>query len=385
MTSPTRIACAQLLRQPGRFAIAVAGVVFAVVLILMQLGFSDALYESSVRLHRQLRADLVVVHPHYAYLANPTPFTQRRVDQARAHPDVIATGAIYYQLAPWKNPLDGSARNLLVIGVAPIGEPLALENLSDRAHWIRVPDVVWFDRRSRAEFGFLEAYASAGGGLLAEIANRRVRVAGTYDLGTSFAVDGSVVTSEDNFLRLLPQRQRGVIDIGTIRLRPGADIDGVRAALERRMPNDVIVLTIPEFIAREQAWWRSNTPIGYVFTFGALMSFVVGCVVVYQILFVNVADRLRDYATLKAIGYRDAQLYGVVLRQAGLLAVLGFTPGCAAAFGLYRLTAWATQLPMDLTIGTAAAVFALTALMCALSGAAALRKVGAADPAEVFA
>lgn len=384
MIASAQLAWSQLAQQPARFAVALAGVVFAVVLILMQLGFSDALYASSVRLHERLTGDLVLIHPHYLYLANSKPFSQRRLYQAQQEDGVATVSRIYYELAPWKHPQTGSTRNLLVLGVEPIVGPLNLANLSDPQGRVRVPEKAWFDRQSRPEFGFAESYRVEKP-LLTEINNRRVEIAGTYDLGPSFAVDGSIVTSEDNFLRLLPHRRRGLIDIGVIALQPGADVRRVQLALTQRLPHDVLVLTKAEFIAREQGHWRRNTPIGYVFGFGVLMSFVVGSIIVYQILFVNVADRLRDYATLKAIGYRDRYLYGIVLEQAGLLAVLGFAPGAFLCMGLYSVTASATRLPMVLSFETCLLVFGLTLLMCAFSGAAALRKVSAADPAEVFA
>jgi len=384
MAASARLAWSQLARQPARFAVALAGVVFAVVLILMQLGFSDALYASSVRLHQCLAGDLILIHPHYLYLANSKPFSQRRLYQALQTEGVASVSRLYYELAPWKHPRTGTTRNLLVIGVEPISGPLTFANLSDPHERVRVPEKVWFDRQSRPEFGFAEVY-DIERPLLAEINNRRVEIAGTYDLGPSFAVDGSVVTSEDNFLRLLPHRRRGLVDIGVIALKPEVDVRIIQAEIAGRLPNDVQVLTKAEFVAREQAHWRRNTPIGYVFGFGVLMSFVVGSIIVYQILFVNVADRLRDYATLKAIGYRDRYLYGVVLQQAGLLSVLGFLPGALLCIGLYSVTAAATRLPMVLSVQTCLLVFALTVLMCAFSGAAALRKVSAADPAEVFA
>jgi putative ABC transport system permease protein len=151
------------------------------------------------------------------------------------------------------------------------------------------------------------------------------------------------------------------------------------------LPPDVEVLTKAGFIAREQAYWRKNTPIGYVFTFGVVMGLVVGAVIVYLVLFVNVAERLPEFATLKAIGFTDRALFGVVLQQALILAALGFAPGMLMCCGLYTLTAHATHLPLELTFGTSGLVFALTLVMCCASGAAALRKVRAADPAEVFA
>jgi putative ABC transport system permease protein len=67
-----------------------------------------------------------------------------------------------------------------------------------------------------------------------------------------------------------------------------------------------------------------------------------------------------------------------------LLAVLGFVPGAAAAEGLYALMRRFANMPVTLTGPMAGAVLGLTVLMCCLSGVFALRKVGSADPADLF-
>ena len=144
------------------------------------------------------------------------------------------------------------------------------------------------------------------------------------------------------------------------------------------------MLTKADFVEREKAYWNSATPIGYVFAFGAIMGFVVGTIIVYQILFADVSDHLAEYATLRAMGYSNGFLSGVVVQQAIILAVLGFVPGLGASMLLYQSAGNATQLPLILTVERGFAVLGLTVAMCAISGLIALRKVRALDPAEIF-
>jgi putative ABC transport system permease protein len=365
--------------------VATAGVVFAVVLIFMQLGFSDALFVSAVRLHRCLDADLVLISPQYSYLGMSKAFSQRRLYQARADAGVASATALSFEVVPWKNRDTGQTRGIFVLGLDSSSAPLQLPGLNEQLHRLRVSDAVLFDRSSRPEFGVMPAALPLGRPLVAELANRQVFVNGFFDLGTGFAVDGNVFTERTTFLRLLPHRREGLIDIGLVRLRGGVDAEATRRALSAALPKDVEVLTKQGFIEREQAYWRRNTPIGYVFTFGVIMGFFVGAVIVYQVLFVNVADHLAEYATLKAVGFTDGSLVFIVLQQAVLLAVLGFVPGLLLSYQFYKLAAQGTLLPLQLTLGTCLVVFALTVLMCSVSGAAALRKVRTADPAEVFA
>ena len=217
-----------------------------------------------------------------------------------------------------------------------------------------------------------------------EVGGRRIEVVGLFQIGTSFGIDGSLVMSDLNFRRLFPMRSAGHIDLGLIRIDPGEDPAAMRDLIDAALEDDVEVLTRAGFIAREIAYWNTSTPIGYVFNFGVVIGLVVGAIIVYQILFADVSDHLQEYATLKAIGYSDGFLFTLVLGQAAILATLGFIPGVALSLGLYNVAGAATQLPLELTPGIAAGVFALTLVMCAVSGAIALRKLRAADPADIF-
>jgi putative ABC transport system permease protein len=115
-----------------------------------------------------------------------------------------------------------------------------------------------------------------------------------------------------------------------------------------------------------------------------VLGFVVGMVICYQILAGDVADHAAEYATLKAIGYPNRYLSGVVLQEALILAAAGFVPGMAVTFGIYLLLAELTGLPLRLTPGRFGLVLGLTVVMCVASGLLALRKVQTVDPAEVF-
>jgi putative ABC transport system permease protein len=211
-----------------------------------------------------------------------------------------------------------------------------------------------------------------------------VQVVGLFEMGTSFGIDGSLMTSDDNWLRLFPDRSRNSIQLGLLKLKQGADPDVVRDRLRAYLPEDVLVLTKADFVNREVAYWNRATPIGYVFAFGAIMGFVVGAIIVYQILFADVSEHLGEYATLRAMGYSNGFVSGIVLQQAAILGVLGFVPGLLAAHVLYGRAAAATFLPLSVTPERAGTVFAMTLAMCAISGLLAVRKVRRLDPAEVF-
>jgi putative ABC transport system permease protein len=203
-------------------------------------------------------------------------------------------------------------------------------------------------------------------------------------LGASFGADGSLITSDQNFLRLFPRREAGSISLGLIQLQSGFDPQQVAIALQAYLPQDVSVLTQPEFVQFEESYWKKESPIGFIFGLGTAMAFGVGVVIVYQVLSTDVNAHLKEYATFKAMGYRNLYLLLVVFEEAIILALLGFIPGLILPLGLYRLASNATNLPIYMTLARALLVLGLTIVMCGLSGAIATRKLQAADPADMF-
>jgi putative ABC transport system permease protein len=283
--------------------------------------------------------------------------------------------------ARWRNPADGIPRRIRVLAYPPADDTLAIEPLrQNRALWER-PDTVMADVLSKAgRYGPLARVGSS------ELSGRRVTVVGTFVLGTDFESDGTLVMSEENFMSVFPDRRLGAYgpDVGVLRVRHGADLDRLHAALQAALPPDVQVLTKPGLVAREQAFWDKVAPIGTVFNIGVVMGFIVGMAICYQVLYSDIGDRLGEFATLKAMGYSNTWLFRRVVEQAIYLALFGYVAGLAVSLLAFRLVHAATGLPMLFRPTTAAIVLLLTVLMCVLSGALAARRLVAADPAQLF-
>lgn len=378
------LALRQLIREPLRLLIAVAGVAFAVVLIFMQLGFEKALFDSSVTFHRTLAGDLFLVSPQSDFLVSMKPFSRRRLYQAAGYAGVAEVRPIYIGLHLWRNPETFSTRKIFIVGFDPRDAVLDLDLVRQQLTVLQRADLVLYDALSRLEFGPIADRFRAGQPVATEVGTRRISVAGLFELGTTFGIDGTLITSDLNFRRLFPERPPGLIDLGLIRLAPGVDAEAVRQTLAAALPRDVLVLTKAGYVEKELAYWRSSTPIGFVFSFGVIMGLFVGTIIVYQILFTDVSDHLAEYATLKAMGYRNSFLFLVVIAEAVILAVLGFLPGVVLSWRLYLLAESATHMTLTLSLPLGAKVLALTVTMCCVSGALALRKIRSADPAEIF-
>ena len=373
-----------LVRQPVRLLVALAGIAFAGILMFMQLGFRDGLFEASVTVHKLFAADLVLISPRSMSSISMAGFPERRLVQAMADPEVDAITPVHWNFVLWRNPQTRTTRSILALGFEPSDRLFTDPSLLERSRVLNQQGRVLFDERSRPEFGPVVAWLHQGRTVETEVAGKRVRVEGLVSLGPSFGADGNLLTSRETFLSLLPATPPGSIELGLITLRPGSDAASVVERLRALLPDDVRVLTKQGFEEFEKTYWRTSTSIGFIFTLGAVMGFVVGCVIVYQILYSDVSDHLPEYATLMAMGYRLTTLLGVVAREGLMLAVLGYLPAYAAAEALYVLVRSGTNLPVSMEPQRALIVLAMILVMCMASAALAMRRLADADPAEIF-
>lgn len=380
----TPLSWLQLTHEKLRLLVAIAGVAFADILIFTQLGFQGALFGTNVRLHESLLGDAFLLSPQTDSFNFSERFSQRRLYQALSLKEVASVSSLYLGFAAWKNPVDRSTRSMMVVGIDPSDRTLGFSELGAIQGIIQRQDVVLYDRLSKAEFGPVAERFEGGESVRTELGGRRVTVGGLYSQGISFFADGNVITSDVNFLRLFPERSRSEIDLGIIRLEPGADLEAVLGTLRDVLPEDVRVFSKAELVEYEKNYWRTSTTIGFVFALGTGLGFVVGTVFVYQILYTEVNDRLPGYATLKAMGYRDRFFIWVVFQQALILAALGYIPGLGLTLVQYHFIAQSSGLPLAMTLERAGFVLVLTAGMCSVSGAIAVRRLRAADPADIF-
>jgi putative ABC transport system permease protein len=382
------LAWLQLSHEKIRLLVAIAGITFADILMFMQLGFRDALFDSAVKFHTSVQGDVFVISPQSTSLITMKTFPIRRLYQAKALDNVADINPVYIDFRIWKKPdpkpENRTTRGIMVIGFNPASDKLfGMPGVKENLGQIFKADTFLFDTKSREQFGDVKTWFNSGQKVETEVGSRRIKIGGLFDMGASFGADGNILSSDTNFIRLT-NRSKGLIDVGVISLKPGSDPVATANKLRTILPKDAKVLTKAEFIDFERKYWQEGTAIGFIFTLGTVMGFIVGIVIVYQILYTDVADHLSEYATLKAMGYTDMYLLIVVFQEAVILAIIGFMPSMAAAVGLYTMTRNATSLPLLMTASRAMLVLTLTVIMCLVSGAIAVRKLRAADPADMF-
>jgi putative ABC transport system permease protein len=362
----------------GRTLLAVAGVFMAILLVFVELGFFIAVPRGGMLLYDRMRFDLLIASSGYEYQAQPGAFPRARLAAARAAPQVAHATALYFGQAKWESGEGGKAPDVFVIGFDPQAQVFTPADIHAQRAALERPATVLVDSATRPMFGPLVT------GRVVDINRQPMTIGGQYVLGTGFMGLGVILVSEPNFTRLFPFRSLDQVNLGVVELRPGADPDVAAAALRKDLGSDVRIFTRPELEAHETTYWTTRTSVGLLFGSGLLVAFIVGVMVVYQILATQVSRQLPQFATLKAIGYADRMLAGTVVAMALLIVLAAFVPALAAAFGVYRVIRDETLLPVTMSAARIVAVFVATLLMAVLSALLSAGGLRRADPADVF-
>jgi putative ABC transport system permease protein len=383
----TPLALYNLWHSPVRSAVAVVGVTFAAVLMFMQLGFLEAVRASATVFYDALDFDLCIRSRDYADFADARTLPQARLHSARGARGVAAAAPLWIGMFAWRNPTSGEPRAILALGLPP-GERIyrdsQVQALVDAE--LRRPHTILVDTLTRREFGPASGreFDASDIGRAVEINDRQMRIAGVYTQGTGLSAGGALLMSQRDFFAALPQLDRHRVSLGLLRLEAGRQPAEAARELGRLLPEDVEVRTREEMLQDEIRHWVRDTNYGLIFQSGVVVAFVVGAAIVYQVLSSEVASLMREYATLKAIGYDNRYLAGVMVQQSLLLALIAYALSVALSLILYKITAVGANIPIRMTAANLLLVLGLTTALCVVSGLAAIRKAFRADPAELF-
>lgn len=384
---PTPLAWKNLTHDVWRLFIAMAGVAFAVVLMFMELGFWGALLESTVQLLRKADGEIFLVGSAHYSLISGERFEARQLQRARQVAGVRAAKPIYIEgMAGLLRHGNTASRPIRVIAVDWDDSPLDLGKLGDRSRigpLLSEPRTAVADINSRGKY----ALRTMGDGYL--LNDKPLSVAGTFDLGIDFSTDGNLLMSTRSFAEYFPFRTGAgdplrLVDIGVVQVEPSSNIAQVQSELNARLSPEITAYTRNELIAQEKNFWQTNAPLGYIFMVGAVMGFIVGVVICYQIISTDINDHMREFATLMAMGYRAPFFRWLVIQQSLYMAVLGFIPGAIISWAGYIVIQRITGLTLQFDLATASTVFVATAAMCCLSGFLAVDKLLSSDPASLF-
>ena len=379
------VAWRQLTRDRKRFATAIAGVTFGLVLMLYQLGMYTAAKRMAVFPLNALKGELFITSLNYGYFYANNPFPKSVLYQVRAFPEVLSVAPLSVEFVKWKNTMTGVDRYIGILAVNPSRNPFIHPELMNQIHLLTNGENILFDRQSKEfDFGKVAATFLENGEVTSEVEHVRVRVKGLFSMGQTLVATGHIITSDEGLARIHPNRPANMINVGAVTLRPGTVPEEVRHRLSDFLPKDVRVMTAEQFRNEEQDFWISRTMIGFICLAGMLVGMFVGGIAVYQILYADVTDHLREYATLKAMGVTDMFLFSIIMTEALILLLASFLPSTILVGGLFYIAREASGIPTRLAVPELLVVFALAAAASIFAGLLATRKLKTADPADIY-
>lgn len=371
----TLLAWRNLSHDRTRLIATLLGIAFSVVLMGAQLGLLIGFAQTASTLIRHADADLWVVPLGTSNVDIAGRMPIRRRHQALSVPGVASVDEYMVQFSFWRKP-DGGSESVIVTGFSLAsgrGAPWSLAEGSTAD--LQIAGSVIIDRLYQHKLGVREL------GQTIEVNSRRVRVAGFTDGIRTFTQSPYVFTTHAR-----AQQLTGVSEDETtyllVKVAPGANVGQVREALAARLPW-VEVLSSADFARRTQAYWLITTGAGAALLLAAALGLIVGIVIVGQTLYASTLDRLAEYATLRAIGADHHYLNRVIIKQATLSAVIGFSIGLLVTLALV-LYSRSGNVAMSLPLWSIALLATLTLVMCLLGALASIRRITRIDPTMVF-
>ena len=371
----SELAWRNLVHDKVRLLVTVTGVVFAVVLIVVQLGLFLGFATTTSSLIDRSRADLWMTSSHVPYIEQGVAFTERKLSTVLATPGVAHATKYIARFSQWQRP-DGGQENVQVVGFDP-GQPLGgpWNIVEGQVADLKLDDNVFVDELYKQKLGVTRV------GDVLEIRGRRARVAGFTRGIRSFTTSPYVFTSFKNAQNYvtLPENQTIFILIsgdGTV-----GSGELIRRLTER--VKDVDVVTTDRFSAMTRFYWMFTTGAGVAVLLAAVLGLVVGVVVVAQTIYATTMDHIREYGTLKAMGATNGYLYRVIMQQAIISALAGYSLAMIVSWFVVRASekgGAAILLPLPLAIG----MLGLTLVMCTGAALVSINKVTRLDPATVF-
>jgi putative ABC transport system permease protein len=358
-----------------RLTVTLTGIVFSVVLIVVQLGLFIGFTTATSNLIDHSRADLWITSKNVPYIEQGVAFSERKLYQVRAVPGVADAQKMIAQFTQWKRH-DGGQESVQVVGFNVDDQLERPWNLVvGRVEDLKSPDAVILDELYKQKLGVTRV------GEVFEIGGHRARVVGFTNGIRSFTTSPYVFTSFKNAQTFTGLREDQTLFI-LVKRAPGANVEQVRRALVDRVA-DVDVLTSAQFSRMTTFYWMFTTGAGVAVLIAAALGLIVGFVVVAQTIYATTMDHIREYGTLKAMGAPNSYVYKVIMKQAAISAVIGYVLGMfVSVFVVHgsQKGGAAILLPTPMAVG----MFFLTLLMCVGAALVSINKVTRLDPAMVF-
>ncbi|MEM9410122.1 MAG: FtsX-like permease family protein [Planctomycetota bacterium] len=391
----TPLSIHNLIHGGWRTVLSIVGISIAIVLIFMQLGFLGAVTDTAVVFYDEMEFDLIACSPDYYNFVDSGRFSRDHLNTIASNPGVQSVKPLHVSLGKWNYEEKEVQRGMLIIGVDPDQPIFRDDSINQKLNSLTDHHSILVDQSSRPRFLGADnktKFDERQIGLEIELNGVTCTLANLFEIGTGLAADGASIVNENHFTRMIPGYGQRSVALGLIRAESGVSIEDLRTRIESTLPPSdathghpvVRLLTRRELAARETAYWQWGTPIGFIFLAGAIVAFLVGAIIVYIVLSSDISKQISEYATLKAMGYRNQFLAKTVLEQSFILAIASYLSALVVSLVLYQVVGNAAKLPITMTWTRLVIVFFSSLIMSFVSALIAMQKLRQADPADLF-
>jgi putative ABC transport system permease protein len=367
------LAARNLFHDRLRFVATTIGIVFSVVLVMVQMGLYLGFGRMVTTMIDHTSADLWVMRNGTKCFEDPSLLSDSKQIRVAATAGVADAIPLVIGFTGWILP-SGEITPVFVVGSDL--QTLRPWNITEgTVQALSVSGAVAVDR------SYFERLGVSGLGSKANLRGLPVSVAAVTDGIRSFTTT-PYVFSDLSHARAYIGIPSTMVSYLLVKLRPGADLEHVRRDLQASLP-DSEVLTPGEFHERSRLYWLFGTGAGAALFAGAILGIIVGLVIVAQTLYSSTKDHLDEFATLRAMGSSNGYIYRVIIYQALLSAVIGFAFATLIGFAVVGVTS-SGALPVLITPMLVLAMLVLTVVMCIAAALGAIFRVVRIDPVMVF-
>jgi putative ABC transport system permease protein len=365
-----------LLYDKTRSLLTLAGVIFAVSLIFAQVGIYQGLMQTSSVIIDHTPGDIWI-----------TSKNSKNFDFSQAIPEYLHYQALSTEGVEWAEKLiiawgiikqkEGGTEQVEIIGFNPdtgIGGPWRMS--AGEPSDVKNGNYMIVDSSAKSRLGEIHV------GDYRDIFSRRLQVVGISEGVKSFTTAPIIFTSYQQSQELAgfvgPTNTVFII----VKVADGYKISQVIKNLQSSLPR-VDVYSKADFSRKTRLYWTIETGVGFSFMMTIVISFLVGILIVGQTIYNSTMEHIKEFGTLKALGASNREIYGIIVAQALMTALLGY---------LLSLILTLVSVPMYNALGTVMVVNAgtnllvlvLALIMCLSSVTLSMRRIKRIDPAILF-
>jgi putative ABC transport system permease protein len=371
------VAGSNLLQHRLRLVAALAGVAVALFLLTLQISVLDAAKAKVTQLYDDFNFDLAAVPDTYQFLLNFETVDRVVLDQARATGDVSQAFGLNVDVVHWMQWPSKKLAYLFLVGLDDPGTFVRDPVIRNGVKSLASSQSLLMDSYSEPDIGPL------ANGATAKIGDELETIDGHFRLGLFFYGEGTAIVRNTDFPRLT-DRDSSKMSIGLFQLRPGVSPQKAKRDLEAVVPEHTLVFTRDELLQQERDYFLTVRPVGIMIYISMLIACLVGTVIIVQVLSTEVANRMKEYAVLKAMGSSPAFVYGIGVTQSVLVGIGGLLPALLIGGIVLWYIQYRTHLEAALGFVLLGKMLAITLAASVCAAAVVLGRVQRADPAALY-